>query len=325
MAAGEFAAARWGAASSAAALIEKAGVSSLESSDFGTQTPESEFFRSLVDALPFSQGAWRLVPFYRRLLSVTVRPTATWVGQSKSIRVSKPDILPTSLAPRKYGAITVNTLESFKDPACEPLIDAELRAAAVGAVVAALTDPANAGDAETPKAITHASVATNVAATAEPGDDIAAAVAAFGGDLSQAIWLLDPLSAAQLALARDAAGNFAFPAIGVRGGSILGAPAFVYRDVPRDTSGGVIALVDPSGVAYAIESVKIQRATQTTLELDDQPQGASDTPVASSATQISLFQNDLVAHKIVATANWETQRPGSVVAIVGADYATSTS
>jgi len=323
-AAPEFAARRWGAASEAAILVHKAGVSGLEVGDFGTQTPDSEFFGTVFDALPFSQGAWRRVGFYRRLLSISGRASAAWIGQSKAIPVSRPTIVPASLASKKVGAITIQTKEALEDPLSEPLVEHELRAAAVGAVVQALLDPANAGDADTPASITHSSVATNIPATSEPGDDIAGAIAAFGGDLSAAIWLLDPLTAAQLALARDAGGNYAFPNIGLRGGSILGAPALVYRDAPRDTNGGILCLADPTGIAYGLDSIRIERASAGAIEADTEPTGASDTPAAATATLISLFQNDLIAHKIIVEANWDVQRPGGVVAITGTNYATST-
>lgn len=324
-AANEVARRRWGSASQAMALIERAGVSGVEAGDYGTRTPDTEFFGSVVEALPFSRANFRRVTFRRRLLSLTGMTSAVWVGESKGIPVSRPTIVPSTLEPKKVGAICVQTMEALEDPASEVLVENELRAAAVGAVVEALLDPANAGDDETPKSLTHSSVATNVSATDEPGDDIAAAVEAFGGDLSEAVFLLDPLSAAQLAMARDAGGNYAFPNIGLRGGSILGAPAFVYRDAPRDTSGGLIVLVDASGIAYGLDSINIVRARQATLECDTAPTGESDTPAAASATMINLFQNDLVAHKITVNANWETQRQGAVVAITGVNYTTASS
>lgn len=323
-AAPEHAARRWGAASEAAARVNRAGVSALEATDLGMRSPDSQLFGSFFDALPFAQGAWRRVGFHRRLLRVTGKAIGTWVGQSKAIPASLPQISPSSLQPRKVGALSVQTLEAFKDPLAEPLIENELRAAAVGAVVQALLDPANGGDDETPASLTHSSVATQISGTAEPGDDIAAAIAAFGGNLREAIFLLDPVTAVQLALARDAAGNFAFPAIGARGGSIAGIPAYVFHDAPRDTSGGVIALVDPSGVAYALDALQFERSTQATLEADSAPTGASDTPAAATAHVISLFQADLIAHKVIVECNWEAQRPGSAVAIIDADYPTGT-
>lgn len=319
----EFARRRWGAASAAAALVQRSGVTGLEAAEFGARTDDGEFFASVLAALPFSLANFRRVGFHKRLLAVTEKLSGNWVGQSKAIPVSRPTLIPASLAPKKVAALCIQTQEAFEDPLCEPLIEAELRAAASGAVVAALLDPANAGDDETPASLTHRSVATQISGTDEPGDDVAAAIAAFGGDLSQAIFLMDPLSAVQLALARDAAGNFAFPPVGARGGSIAGIPAFVFPDAPRDTGGGVIALVDPSGLAYTIDDVDISRSRQATIEADDAPQGAIDTPVAASAHMISLFQEDLIAHRIIARCNWSVQRPDGAVAIVDADYATA--
>ena len=182
------------------------------------------------------------------------------------------------------------------------------------ALDSALIDPANAGIAD----VMPGSITNGVAPspTGNPGTDIAALIAAFDGDFESAAFITDPATAAQIALARDAAGGFAFPDAGPRGGSMLGLPLIMSRSSPRDSSGGQLALVDASGIAYGAEGVRTSASEHTTIEMVD------DTTEPPTVEQVSMYQTNSVAMLSEIAANWKVAREGAVAYVADATYPT---
>lgn len=324
--AAEYARTRWGDACAATMLV-KAGVGAVTSTSpmSAVGSADDEFWPTVVDAsIPGRLQGLRRVPFNVRLLSMATGARGYWVGQSRAIPVSKPVLAGSSLSPLKVGAIIVMTKESMTaaNPQAEARFEEDLRNAVVGALDEAFLDPANAGiSGEMAPAVTHGAQAN--ASSGDPAIDVAWLISNFSGDLSQAYFVTDPVTAAEIALYRVANGTFAFPDAGPRGGSILGMPLLTTRHSTRDTSGGSLALIDPSGIASNLEGVEVMQSTQATIEMSDAPTGRSDTPVALSAVPVSLFQNELVALRATIRANWERQRD-SVAVVTGADYPLTT-
>jgi hypothetical protein len=101
---------------------------------------------------------------------------------------------------------------------------------------------------------------------------------------------------------------------------ISNIPFLTTRAAPFDTSGSALVLADGSGIAYADEAGAVAKSDQALIELDDAPAGASDTPVAASATLISTFQLELIAIKFVVFVNWHVMREGAVSVVLDAAY-----
>jgi hypothetical protein len=322
-----YAKAHWGPESGAVVLLQRAAVGGITSASAMSQigAVDDEFFAAIVQASIVGKLRCRAVPFNVRMLRMATPARGYWVGQSKPIPMSLQSLTGSSLERRKIGAIVVATLESITagNALSEERLEEDLRAALVGALDEAFIDASNAGVAgEQPAAATYGAPAT--ASSGDAGTDLAALVANFTGDLAQASLVTDPNTATELALARDASGGFAFPDCGPRGGSILGIPLLTSGSSPRDSNGGQLALIDPSGIAAQIEAIEVMRSTQATLEMADDPTGATDSPAAMTKTLVNLFQTDSIAFRATIHGNWERQRAAAAV-ITGASYAVAVS
>jgi hypothetical protein len=319
----QFATKRWGAAGpQSVPAILRSALGSVSASPLATiGAKDDEFFSAVFEAsvLGRLQGL-RDVLFNVRTLAMSAPSRGYWVGQSKPIPLSKPVLAGSFLPRKKIGALIVVPLEAIEhaNVDAEARFEMDLREGCVGPLDEALLDPANAGSDSMPAAITNG--APTIASDDDPSIDLPSLIEAFTGDLSAAFFVTDPTTATQLALARDSAGAFLFPDIGPRGGSILGIPTLTTRHSPR-TSSGQLALIDPTGIAARFESIELARSMAATLEMDTEPTGASDTPVAASTAQVSLFQNDLVAFRATLNANWERQR-AAVSVLTGINYTT---
>jgi HK97 family phage major capsid protein len=311
------AAARWGSCSRPAVAI-KAAVSPITDTDVHSTAREVavEFLEAVRRVSIVGRLAGLVeVPFNVRVLTITGGAQGYWVAESKPAPLSKMAMVGSSLPSRKVRAIVVATNESLGGGLTEGRVHADLQRACAEAIDLAFIDPSNAGVAdERPASVTHG--AASAASSGDASADVQALVEGFQGDLSAAHFVTDPLTAAQMALWRGAEGGYAFPDLGPRGGFIMGIPAVVSRSSPRDSSGGQLALVDPTGIAIAIDDVDVSIAKHATLLMSDDPEG--DDP--EEIEQVSMFQYNNVAFSVVVRANWEVQRPGSVAVVTAASY-----
>jgi hypothetical protein len=88
-----------------------------------------------------------------------------------------------------------------------------------------------------------------------------------------------------------------------------------------------VIMLKPSDI-YRIGDMGITVSVSdvATIEQDNAPQGASDTPVAASATIMSMFGTESVAFKVVRRVNFAKRRTSAVAYVDNADYgATDTS
>lgn len=314
----EYAAQRWPGDSP---ITTRSAVGGGTSTAWSVASEPALLFDGVLEDGAVGRSRLRLVPPNVRLLRPNDQARGYWVGQSKAIPLSKVTLLGSALERRKVGALIVTTAESLetRDARVERVLEADFRRALTLALDEAFLDPSNAGIAgEMPASVTNG--APTVAGTGDPTADLAALVAAFDGDLSQAVFATDPITATQIALWRDSSGGVSFPDCGPAGGSLLGLPLLTSRGSPRDSSGGSIALIDGSGIAAVLEGMEVSSTTEAMLEMDDAPAAAGDTPVAASATLVNLYQTENVAFKVTMYANWEAQRP-AVSCITGCAYA----
>lgn len=307
--ANSFAAARWGAEGLA---IAKAAVAALTSGDIGT-ADAIEFFgvvreKSVLGGLVGT----RPVPLNKLILARTNGATGFWVSEAAPVPLLKPVLAGRMLTAKKVAAIICTTIEAERaeSPAAEASLQIDLETGCIGALDSAFLDPANAGSDAVPASVTHG--APTVAASSDAASDLAALIEAFAGDLSSSYLVTDPTTATALAMVRSANGSFLFPDAGPRGGSVLGIPLLVSRHSPRDSSGGIVALIDASGIAVAMEGIELSQSENTSLAMADSP--------TSPAQMVSMFATNTVALKAVIRANWENQRVGGVAVLTGVDY-----
>ncbi|MCI0666425.1 MAG: phage major capsid protein [Methylococcaceae bacterium] len=226
--------------------------------------------------------------------------------------LGKPVLAGSTLTPLKASAIIVTTRESLRFSATEALLQKDLQRAVIETLDQAFIDSANAGIAgETPASVTNGAPAS--ASSGDPRDDLNTLISNFGGNLDMAYLVTDPATAAELALFRDTGGSYPFADVSPKGGSLLGFPLVTSRSSPRDTSGGQMALIDPSLIAYATAGITLDTANATALLMDDGP--------GTPSNLVSLYQTDSVAFRAEALVNWQVQTPGAVVVITGCNYA----
>ncbi|WP_444437109.1 phage major capsid family protein [Pseudomonas sp. A6] len=294
--------ARWGAYQGES--IAKAAVGAILSSDISE--PAQEFLglvteRSLLGRLV----GLRRTPFRTRMLKMVGGATAYWVPQGKPVPISKPSVEGATIDPLKVCAIICATGEAITlgGNLVEKGLQRDMERAVIDTLDFALIDASNAGiPDEMPAAITYGAPAAP--ATSDAAADIATLVGLFGGDIGAAFFVTDSVTAANMALHRNTSGALMFPDVGARGGSILGIPLLISRASPRDSSGGQLALIDPSGIAYDADGISIIEAQHASLAMSDTPTSPSE--------MVSLWQTNTVAFMATVNANWEVQRENSV-------------
>ncbi len=304
------------------AVLTKAAVAAggISSGNWGEvlATPEAAEFWALVeqDSIVGRLYGLRRVLFNVRMQQTTEGFIAYWVGGGKAKPLSKAAVEGDTLRPLKVAVVTALTREFLRhaSPASEERFRVDMVRAIAEAIDAAFIDPSNAGVADVqPASITNG--VTPLSSAGDPATDLAALIAAFTGDFSTASFVTDPTTAAQIALARDAAGGFLFPDCGPRGGSLLNIPLVVSRSSPRDSSGGLLALVDAAGIAYGAEGVRNLASDQATLEM-------TDDGTAGPVNQVSMWQTNSTAILSEAAVNWKVARAGAVEYISGVSYPT---
>lgn len=302
----ELATARWGQYHGE--QIAKAAVAPIMQNDVGDYAAV-EFFNMVMErSLLGRMTGLRRVPFDRRMLRITSGTNGYWVAESAPVPLSKPALDGSSLRALKVCAIIVATEEALKvgGAIAENGFQRDMERAIVDTTDIALLDVGNAGAAgERPASLTYGAPSTE--ATSDAAADIAALLAIFDGDLGSAYFVTDPLTAANMALYRDASGSQVFGDVGARGGSVLGVPLLVSRASPITTNGGQLALIDPTGIAFNADRLTLESAAHATVAMSDTPE--------SDPVLVSLWQRNLTAFKSVMSANWEVQREGSVAVL----------
>ncbi len=273
----------------------------------------AEFWGAVEQAAVVGRLGLRQVGLHIRTILLAAGGNAYWIGNGQPKPLSRMTLEGDTLEPLKIAVLWVLTKESarFANAATEQGMLADAIRILAEAIDATFLDPLNVGvPGEQP-----ASVTSGVSAIPSSGSaavDVATLIETFTGNLASAVFVGDPLLGAQIGLARDAGGSALFPDAGVRGGAILGMPFITSRSSPRNSSGGQLALIDGSGIAYGAEGVRSVVSDEATLAMADDP--------SSPAEQVSLWQSNAAAVLSEIVCNWKTVRSGSVAYVSGANY-----
>lgn len=306
---------RWGEAG-APRFIDKAAESSSIVNDLDSASTtgliDRELFRAVREqAVLFRLRGTRRTGWKVRSI-LTSGAVAAWVQEGKAIPVIKANFDNAGMEPCKVAAITVSTEEALSAaPGIEGQLFDDLTRAVVDTLDRDFLDPANSGvSGVTPPSITNG--ITPVAATSgDPAADLAALVAAFGGDLLSSYLIMQPDVAVSLAVTGK------FPDLGVRGGEAIGLPVLTSRMAPIES----VILFDPTGfmVAYD-EEVLVESSGQGTLQMDDAPTMSSAAPTPTNT--VSLWQADSRAFRAVENVAWSEARSGGVAMLIsgGSDW-----
>lgn len=327
MAAAQTAEADYGAGSGPARILRAAVESgSLTPSEtWGSELGEAqlasrEFFGLVAEqSLVGRMAGLRRVPLNVKLAGIAGGASAAWVGAGNPKPLSELVLGRQPLPPRKISAslVIAHELARAGGPEAEALLRTELVRCCSEFLDAALTDPlATEVTDVSPASIT--SGASSTTSSGNPATDLAWLIANFDGDLSSSYLLMHPTTAAELALARDSGGAFTFVDLGPRGGSAIGVPVLTSRAVPMTTDGGLVILVDASGIALGGGQVVLDSARHASIEMETAPTETASAEVI----QTSLWQRNLTSVRAEIWTNWITLRPGSVALVTAATYNT---
>ena len=174
--------------------------------------------------------------------------------------------------------------------------------------------------------VSPAGILNGVSALAPSGADAAAVradmLSLYSSFLSNKsasglVQIMTPSMAKALALLVNALGQPEFVGLNANGGTLLGDPVYTGDNV---TPGNWI-LLKPSDIWKIGDSgVQVSMSDTATIEQNDAPQGASDTPTAASATLVSMWQTESVAFKVVRRINYAKRRAGAVAFLDNAEY-----
>ena len=245
-----------------------------------------------------------------------------WVGESKSIPFSRADFNDVELKYKKVGALTSVSLELMREssPSAEMLIRDALVDAAVQRVDTTFVS-STVGSATTPAGILY-----NIPATTSAGSDTDGVLndikelrqrfitAKNEGGL---FWVMNGGLASSLSLMRNALGQKDFTEINQDGGFLEGNPVVTGHNVGASH----LILVKPSDIwRIGMGGVQVSMSEHATIEQDNAPQGAQDTPVAQSASPVNMFQTDSMAIKVVMSIDFARRRESAVAWINNASY-----
>ncbi|UZW54050.1 phage major capsid protein [Sphingobium sp. JS3065] len=277
------------------------------------------YSRTVFDKLPL-----REVPANINIAGQDGTATAYWVGQSKSIPVSKADFMDVNLTPLKVAALAVVSKELLRDssPAAEMLVRDSLVNASAQRVDQTFFSASAAVAGVSPAGILNGLAAGTSAGPDVEGviADVKALYAGFiAANNADGLEFVTTQSLAKaLGLMQNVMGNFAFPGLSANGGALLGDTLNAGGNV----GAGDLILLKPSDI-YKIgdRGVEVSLSTEAAIQMDSAPDGASDTPVAN-ASVVSMFQTESVAIKVVRPLNFAKRRASAVAYIGDADYGT---
>ncbi|MGJ8620678.1 MAG: phage major capsid protein [Methylophilaceae bacterium] len=246
------------------------------------------FVESLADASVFDRllkdRAMRKIPLKTRIkLSSSVQGST--VDEGKAMPVTRSTIDSLNLEPQKASALIVisNELAISSSNEAQSLLSKELQSAVGVATDATFLTSLISG--VTP-IVSSGDTAVNVAV------DVKALLASVTlKSTSKQYLITDPTIAANLSVMTDTNGVPVYPKVTPMGGELFGIPLLVTDQLPRDSDGGSLVLIDASGIAGNNETVLLDTSEQALVEIMSDPSEVANPDVILT----SLWENRLKA------------------------------
>ncbi|HXK16669.1 MAG TPA: phage major capsid protein [Polyangiaceae bacterium] len=286
-----------------------------------------DFIDYLYKQTVFDRLPLREVPANVAIKGLDGAWTAYFVGESKGIPASQGSGSSTSTTPLKVAALTVLSNELIRDSSPSALLMArdglsEAHRQKVDTLFLSAT-AASAG-------VSPAGILNGVSALPTAGNTAANALtdigsledvftlADFEGDL---VLVMRKTMGGALGRMRSTLGIYDFPGLSRDGGQLDGKTVYTGGNVG---AGDVIMLAPSEIWKIGDLGVSISVSQEAMIEQDTAPQGATDTPVAASATMVSMFQEESTAIKLVRPINWGKRRTFAAQYIGNATYGDAT-
>jgi hypothetical protein len=253
---------------------------------------------------------WRSTLPATRMLVQNAATVAQWRGEGMPLAITAAGFDSIVLPVLSFGCVVVETIETVRATGgqSDEVLNNDLVGAAATLEAASMFDPALAGvTGVSPPSLTHdaPSITSSGSDAASIIADMGALFDVFEGDWSTAVIVANPATAGRLSLMGASVGALSLAS----GGSYwCGLPFFASTGVPPD----VIALVDPSNVLLVPPVLIVDSSETATVEISDE---------GGETSLLSLWQNDLLALRLVEMTNWRTARDGVVVCLKGLSFA----
>ncbi len=273
------------------------------------------------------------VPFNVRMGSQTSGSTANWVGQGKSIPVSKLGTSEVTLGIAKAAGLVVLTEELVRSssPAAELLVRNDLIKTIAQFLDVRFIDPNYAGVANVnPAAITYAvggnqPTGTNYAALSTDVQTLFNSFITNNLDPTGAIWIMPPTRALAISMMQNALSQPYFPGLSMNGGTWFGLPVITSMSANVTASpdaGNLIVLAKQDDILLADDGqITIDASREATIEQSDAPVGDAAAGTAQTQNMVSMFQSNAVAIRAIRFINWAKRRTTAVAFIHAALYA----
>lgn len=296
----------WGAGSQPARLVREAinagGITPAASwgAELSTANAvQTEFLSVVVNKTVFGRAlGLTVLPFGTRAIVQTSGAKGEFIDESapkipSALRYNEPLIL----TPAKCASLVVVTKELVRS--ASPAAVVSITNNIVQACALAVDDRAFGNYAATtggaPASVTNG--APVIESSGDVAADVSAAAAAYGGNWSTAVWVMNPATAVQLALSRDAAGTALFPTITARGGTLGGVPVFTSDGCPAAS----LILLDVGCVVFSAADPSISMSEQAVVQMAGNPD--------ASTQAVPLWQSNLCGFLAELAANWQVVQP----------------
>lgn len=276
------------------------------------------YSKTVFDALPL-----RPMPHNVNIKGQDGAATGYWVGESKAIPVSKADFNDVDLEPLEVDALAVCSQRLLRDssPSAEMWIRDSIAQASAQRV-----DTTFLSNAAASAGVSPAGILNGLTPLVPSGSDAAAVRADFqalvapflaaknGGGLVQ---IMTPSMAMALSMLVNALGQTEFPDVMETGGTLFKRPVYTGDNV----AGGDWIVLKPSDIwKIGDTGIQVSMSDQATIEMNDAPAGASDTPTAMASHTVSLWQTNSVGFKVTRGINYKIRRAGAVQVLANAEY-----
>ncbi len=269
-----------------------------------------DWVRSVSATTLLGQLATFRVPFDARVIVDGSTPAGGWVAEGQPIPMTRSSLTATPALPLKKVAAMIGV----NDELLTSMHSANLSALGESAsrnlrfnLDKLLVDPTITATTARPASLTNGIVATtSTGATAllvmaDLRTMLQALLTDGSPDFSRVSIAMGPTTAMYLSSLLTTSGQFAFPALGLTGGSIWGIPTLVSK-----AAAGLIAVVDGSRILVADDGfMTVDVSSQAALQF-------SDAPSAGAASSISLFQTSTTVLRLVRYVNYQRATAGCV-------------
>lgn len=322
---------RWGKTHPKLVAFIKAAVAGggTSSGEWGAELAQSDtrytgdFIEYLYSRTVFDRMPLRPVPARIHVKGQDGAATGYWTGESKAIAVSKSDYSDVELTPLKVAALSVVSKELLMDstPSAEMLVRDSLVEASAQRVDSTFLSAAAASSGVSP-----AGILNGLSAKSPSGTDAAAVRADWQAlmndfitakNVSGLVHVMHPSLAMALGVLVNALGQAEFPEVNAEGGRLFTLPVYTGDNV---TTGNWIVMKPSDVWKIGDGGVQISMSDSATIEMNDAPAGASDTPTAMASHAVSMFQTESVAFKVVRPINFQKRRSSAVVYLQDAEY-----